>query len=217
MATKSFSITLRDDGTARLSFIYRTPSQPGISRLSCDLSAAGLKRLVAFCEICDLQSGRPLPLGLELEGLALRYRPGTPALLHLMRIGRHAADSMTAPFADLQSELAEAADRCLAAARQSRRGRMIWELLGECRTPAEMPVHLPWDEADHIFHRLSEITLLSLSEEAENPRSALARKLRRKKSSTEALEHVEAALSAHARMLFAGRGQQPAAEQSATA
>ncbi|WP_172330651.1 hypothetical protein [Mangrovicoccus sp. HB161399] len=206
MATKSFSISLRDDGTARLSFIYRTPRQTGISRLSCDLAAAGLARLAAFCEICDLQPARTLPLGLDLDALALRWVPGTPGMLHILRMGRQSAGTVAAPFHDLHAELEEATDRCLAMARTSRRGRIIWELLGGCGRPEALPAHLPPDEADHILHRLSEITLLSLAGDAANPKSGLSRKLRRTRSSDEAAEHVGAALSAQARLLFPSGG-----------
>ncbi|WP_138469100.1 hypothetical protein [Poseidonocella sp. HB161398] len=204
MATKSFSLTLRDDGTARLSYIYRRPREPGISRLSCDLSAAGLARLAAFCEICDLQRGRSLPLGLELDALSLRFQPGEPAMLQIMRMGRSGPEQVTAPFAELHAELSEATDRCLALARSSRRGRIIWEILGQCPRPGVLPPDLPRDEADAVFHRLAEITLLSLAGEAEKPGSPLSRKLRRKKSSTEAQEHLEAALASQARLLFPG-------------
>ncbi len=217
MATNSFSITLRDDGTARLSFIYRTPRETGISRLSCDLAPAGLNRLAAFCEICDLMPARPLPLGLELDALALRSLPAAPGMLQILRMGRQEADGVSASLDELQAEMAEATDRCLAMARNSRRGRIIWELLGECAAPEGLAAGLPRDEADHIRHRLAEITLLGLANEAAGPRFGLSRKLRRRKGSPEALEHVAAALAAQARLLVPGDRRPSPAEQAATA
>ncbi len=217
MATKSFSITLRDDGTARLSFIYRTPRESGISRLSCDLAPAGLNRLAAFCEICDLRPGRPLPLGLDLDGLALRCLPGMPGMLQILRMGRQELGSVSSPLAELQAEMADATDRCLAMARSSRRGRIIWDLLRDCPAPAGLAAGLAQDTADHLLHRLAEITLLGLANEAASPRSGLSRKLRRRKGSPEAAEHVAAALDVQARLIQPDMRRDTPADRSASA
>ncbi|MBE3637237.1 hypothetical protein [Mangrovicoccus algicola] len=207
MAPKSFSLALRDDGTARLSFIYRKPGEPGISRLSCDLSRPGLSRLIAFAEICDLHSGRRPRFGLELEALSLRCLPDG---VQVLRLGRTAPAGAAIAFAELREELGEATDRCLALARQSGRGGMIWDLLQDCCSPGMLPRGGGGDAADHLLHRLAEITLLSLAGEAANPRSGLSRKLRRRKGSAEALDHVRAALAAQARLLHHGAVPAPA-------
>ena len=191
MPSKTFTIHAGDDGTAHFSLTYRDPRQSGISRLSCDLSAVDVVKLVLFSEAASLH--REMAANgqseVELEGLFLSHDPSRDALWIERKVG-FSTQTTEMPFSEFHTSMAEVTDICLTRARDSKHGEAIAEFLNQStRIEALEFTHAP-DDADQVHHRINEIALILLADDACRRGSDLGRKLRGKKTLEEARSHV---------------------------
>ncbi|MBY6142063.1 hypothetical protein KUV26_21730 [Leisingera daeponensis] len=191
MAAKIFSMEAREDGGARLALNYKHTGRSGIQRISCDLPQAGLLQLVLFAEALSLRKrfGTPITSDVSLDGLVMSYDPAQRELLVERQAG-YSRQTASMPVEDFHSEMAGMTDICIAWAEASKHGPALKRLLFDCAAPAELKRLLGQNEADLAMHQMREIALLLLAQEASARGSALARKLRGKKSQDQAWEAV---------------------------
>lgn len=182
----------RDGGGARLVLKYKQTGQSGIQRLSCDLPPAALARLVLFAEGLSLDQSFGLHRAAEFsaEGLTLAFDPAR-ADLGIERQAGYSRQSTRLPAAVFLSEMAPMAELCFAQAEASKHGGDIKRLLGNSPVPDRLQQGLPEDAADQTMHQLREIALLLLVQEAGVRGSALARRLRAKRSQAQAQAIVD--------------------------
>ncbi|MFW8634716.1 hypothetical protein [Cribrihabitans pelagius] len=181
----------REDGGARLALNYKHAGRSGIQRISCDLPKAGLLQLVLFAEALSLRKrfGHPVASEVSIHGLEMSYNPARRDL-HVARQAGYSRQTACLPVADFCSEMAGMTDICIARAEASKYGPALKRLLAEGAAPAELEGLLGQDEADLAMHQLREIAFLLLAQAASARGSALARKLRGKKSQDQAREAV---------------------------
>lgn len=181
----------REDGGARLALKYKHAGRSGIQRISCDLPQAGLLQLVLFAEALSLRRriGHPVASDVLLDGLVISYDPAQRDL-HVERQAGYSRQTACLPVAEFHSEMAGMTDICITRAEASKNGPALKRLLADCPAPAKLEGLLGQDEADLAMHQLREIALLLLAQEASTRGSALARKLRGKKSLEQAGEAV---------------------------
>lgn len=191
MPAKIFSMEAREDGGARLALNYKHAGRSGIQRISCDMPQAGLLQLVLFAEALSLRKrfGHPVASDVFIDGLEIFYDPGQRDL-HIERQASYSTQNARMPVDVFQSEMAGMADICISRAEASKHGPALKHLLAECAPPAEFGKTLGQYESDLAMHQLREIALLLLAQEASARGSALARKLRGKKSQDQAREAV---------------------------
>ena len=186
-----FSMDAREDGGARLALKYKHAGRSGIQRISCDLPQAGLLQLVLFAEALSLPKrfGNPIASNVSLDGLEMSYDPEQREL-HVERQAGYSRQTACMPVEVFLSEMAVMTDICIAWAEASKSGPALKRLLAGCTAPAELAMLLGQDEADLAMHQMREVALLLLVQEASARGSALARKLRGKKSQDQAQEAV---------------------------
>lgn len=196
MSARNLIIDLRDDGGARLSLSYKSAEQHGICRISCDLSAEDLVQLVLFDGAISLRAtlGTARRTELALDGLALTYG-GDGDLLTFDRKSGFSSKTALCSVKEFHSEMADITDVCLARAEAARHGAALQDVLAEAPLPWALSAGLDADVADQIFHRIREMALLILAQNAASRGSALARKLRAKKTRHEAAQDVHAVLA----------------------
>ncbi|OED49623.1 hypothetical protein AB838_06085 [Rhodobacteraceae bacterium (ex Bugula neritina AB1)] len=203
MPAENFSLEMREDGGAWLALSYKHAGRSGIQRISCDLQHADLVQLVLFAEALSLRKrfGHPVSARVSTQGLEISYDPAQRDL-HVVRQAGYSKQSACIPVAAFDAEMAGITDICFARAEGSKHGPALKRLLAECAAPAELLERLAEDEADLAMHQLREIALLLLTQEADTRSSALARKLRAKKSQEQAREAVVRFLLALAAEFF---------------
>ncbi|UWQ28310.1 hypothetical protein [Leisingera sp. M523] len=191
MPAQIFSMEARENGGARLALNYKHIGRSGIQRISCDLPQAGLLQLVLFAEALSLRKrfGRLIASDVSIDGLKISYDPARRDL-HVERQAGYSRQTACLPIADFHFEMAGMTDICIAWAEVTKNGPALKRLLAECAAPAELERLLGRDEADLAMHQLREIALLLLAQETSTRGSALARKLRGKKSQDQAQEAV---------------------------
>ncbi|KIC36838.1 hypothetical protein [Leisingera sp. ANG-M7] len=191
MAAKIFSMEARETGGARLTLNYKHADRSGIQRISCDLPQAGLLQLVLFAEALSLRKrfGNPIASNVSLDGLEMSYDPAQRKL-QVERQAGYSRQIACIPVEVFLSEMAGMTDICIAWAEASKNGPALKRLLAGCTAPAELAVLLGQDEADLAMHQLREMAVLLLAQETSARGSALARKLRGKKSQDQAREAV---------------------------
>ncbi|MCB4456864.1 hypothetical protein [Leisingera sp. McT4-56] len=197
MPAKIFLMEAREDGGARLALNYKHAGRSGIQRISCDLPQAGLLQLVLFAEALSLRKrfGEPAASDVAIDGLTLSFDPAQPDL-HVVRQAGYSSQAARLPLAAFHSAMAEMTDLCIARAEASKHGPALKHLLAECPPPAALAAQLGQDDGDLAMHQLREIALLLLAQDAAARGSALARKLRGKKSQDQARAAVSSLLQA---------------------
>ncbi|QEW23070.1 hypothetical protein LA6_005306 (plasmid) [Paracoccaceae bacterium] len=195
MANTSFTLHVREDGSARLSQSFSPDGRRGLSRLSCGISAPDLVRLVLFCEAVDLRAtlGAPGAAEIELDGLWLSVRANLRDV-DIVRIQGLTRQDATADWPEVRAEIAGALDICQARAEDSRHGAVLKDMIWDCPVPDVLSDRLPGDLSEVVFHRLREMALLLLADEAAAKGSVLGRKLRGKKTREAAERDVRALL-----------------------
>ena len=196
MKAKIFSIDMRDSGNAKLSLSYKDAERNGISRISCEVAAAQLVRLVLFAEAISAarSADRLASMKVSLDGLNIRYDDRDFENLTFERQLGYSTQIAPATLMDFQTEMAGIADVCLARAEASKHGALLNELLAEVPMPHILSSALPEDTAEEILHRVREMALLILVDDASQKTSSLGRNLRSKKSRPVACAKVEALL-----------------------
>lgn len=191
MPAKIFSMEAREDGGARLALNYKHAGRSGIQRISCDLPQAGLLQLVLFAEALSLRMrfGHPVASDVSIDGLVMAYDPAQQDI-HVERQAGYSRQTARMPVEVFHSEMAGMADVCIGRAEASKHGPALKHLLAECPAPSELESRFGQDAADLAMHQLREIALLLLAQDASVRGSALARKLRGKKSQDQAREAV---------------------------
>ncbi len=196
MAARNFTMDMRDDGSARLSLSYKGTRQHGISRISCEIPAADLVQLVLFEGSVSLQNtlGTHRPIELALDGLVLEYGVGDTDVITFDRQLGFSSQTVSCPLKEFHAEMADVTDICLEQAERSKHGPLLKDILSQCAVPDILSERMDADAAEEVFHRLREMILLILVEETSSKGSALARKLRAKKTREDAAEDIRAVL-----------------------
>lgn len=196
----------RADGSARLALKFKPAGRSGIQRISCDVPPEGLVQLVLFTEALCLRAAAGLPAASEvaLEGLALSFDPDRQDILVERQAG-YSQQSARLPAGSFLSGMAAMTEICIARAEASKHGQDLKALLAGCPAPDGLAALPARDEAEQVLHHLREIALLLLTQEAAARGSALARKLRGKKSRDQAEESVRSLLHGLAAELVAPR------------
>ena len=187
MTSKILVLTTREDGSGRFSLTHKADGATGISRMSCDLSAADMRQLVLFCEGCDLRRtyGDPIAVELQLDGLLLTEAPAKGEIHVLRQIGysEKAAQVEREIFC---AEMAGVVETALNHAEQSKHGPLLKSMLAEMQLPTSLVQGLTDDESAQVLHRLQEMALLILSDLSLEKGGRFAKLLRGKKSRPEA-------------------------------
>ncbi len=196
MSARNFTIDLRNDGSARLSLSYKGARQHGISRISCEMPPKDLVQLVLFEASISLHNalGTFRRIELALDGLVIKYGSGDTGLLSFDRYLGFSSQTAYCPLQEFHSGIAEAMDVCLARAETSKHGPLLKDILAQCAVPEGLFVGMEPDAADHVLHRLREMTLLILADKVTTKGSALARELRGMKTRPQAVVKIELVL-----------------------
>lgn len=181
----------RESGGARLALNYKHAGRSGIQRITYDLPQAGLLQLVLFAEALSLRKhfGNPLASDVSLDGLVMSYDPAQREL-HVERQAGYSKQTACMSVEVFLAEMADMTDICLAWAEAAKHGPALKHLLSECAAPTELERLLGQDDVDLAMHQVREIAFLLLVQEASARGSALACKLRGKKSQGQAWEVV---------------------------
>lgn len=143
---------------------------------------------------------------LALNGLVLKYAFGDTDQISFDRQFGLSSKTVFCPLMAFHAEAAKVTDVCLARAEASKHGALLKDILANCLIPGTLSATMDPDAADQVFHRLREMMLLILVEEVASRGSALARKLRGKKTRLDAAKEIDAVLASLAREFICEEG-----------